>query len=446
MNMTGRFLRFFLLFVSVLVCVSMEAQTGAAYGAYSPYSVFGVGDLNKEGTAFNRSMGGVGIANRTRRFINYTNPAAISAIDSSSFMADFGVVENNVVFDQSLDGNRLRSGSNTFNIYNFIMAFPVYRTSGLTSAMMVGISPFSDVGYDFSNNVTSPDIIGVTNNIRHTHYGEGSVYQLFAGASATLWKRLAVGAEFIYYFGTLDRASGTDFTDASIRDITAGSEMLVRAVTGKFGVQYEQPLGSSLMLTLGATYRMKTNMRGTTTSYQYAELSGIRDTISYRAVDNRSGLSIGDELGVGVSLRSGERWSVEFNYLRSDWRSSGMDNSSLTGFVTEGFTSSVSQSFRAGFEIVPNRNDIRYYLRRCAYRAGVYYDQSYYMFNGNRVDAAGITLGVTLPVFRLYNGISIGVDLGQRGSMRNMMVRERYATISVGFNIHDLWFHKPRYE
>ena len=325
------------------------------------------------------------------------------------------------------------------------MAFPVYRTSGLTSAMMVGISPFSDVGYDFSNNVTSPDIIGVTNNIRHTHYGEGSVYQLFAGASATLWKRLAVGAEFIYYFGTLDRASGTDFTDASIRDITAGSEMLVRAVTGKFGVQYEQPLGSSLMLTLGATYRMKTNMRGTTTSYQYAELSGIRDTISYRAVDNRSGLSIGDELGVGVSLRSGERWSVEFNYLRSDWRSSGMDNSSLTGFVTEGFTSSVSQSFRAGFEIVPNRNDIRYYLRRCAYRAGVYYDQSYYMFNGNRVDAAGITLGVTLP-FRLYNGISIGVDLGQRGSMRNMMVRERYATISVGFNIHDLWFHKPRYE
>ena len=126
MNMTGRFLRFFLLFVSVLVCVSMEAQTGAAYGAYSPYSVFGVGDLNKEGTAFNRSMGGVGIANRTRRFINYTNPAAISAIDSSSFMADFGVVENNVVFDQSLDGNRLRSGSNTFNIYNFIMAFPVY--------------------------------------------------------------------------------------------------------------------------------------------------------------------------------------------------------------------------------------------------------------------------------------------------------------------------------
>lgn len=442
MKMTKGFPRIILLLAFIFACVSVDAQTGAAFGGYSPYSVFGIGDIAKEGTAYNRSMGGVGIANRNRRFINCTNPAAISSIDSSSFMADFGVMENNVIFDQRLGDRKLRSGNNTFNIHNFIMAFPVYRSS----ALMVGITPFSDIGYNFSNYVTDQGTIGVTNNIDHSHYGEGSVYQLFAGGGVTFAKRLSLGAEFIYYFGTLDRASGTDFTDASIRDITAGSEMLVRAVTGKFGVQYEQPLGSSLMLTLGATYRMKTNMRGTTTSYQYAELSGIRDTISYRAVDNRSGLSIGDELGVGVSLRSGERWSVEFNYLRSDWRSSGMDNSSLTGFVTEGFTSSVSQSFRAGFEIVPNRNDIRYYLRRCAYRAGVYYDQSYYMFNGNRVDAAGITLGVTLPVFRLYNGISIGVDLGQRDSMRNMMVRERYATISVGFNIHDLWFHKPRYE
>ena len=387
-------------------------------------------------------MGGVGIANRSKRFINIVNPASLTARDSLSFMADFGLSESNTIYRQNIDGNKLISGNNTFNIHDFVISFPIYKSS----AFMVGITPFSDIGYNFSNYVTDQGTIGVTNNIDHSHYGEGSVYQLFAGGGVTFAKRLSLGAEFIYYFGTLDRASGTDFTDASIRDITAGSEMLVRAVTGKFGVQYEQPLGSSLMLTLGATYRMKTNMRGTTTSYQYAELSGIRDTISYRAVDNRSGLSIGDELGVGVSLRSGERWSVEFNYLRSDWRSSGMDNSSLTGFVTEGFTSSVSQSFRAGFEIVPNRNDIRYYLRRCAYRAGVYYDQSYYMFNGNRVDAAGITLGVTLPVFRLYNGISIGVDLGQRGSMRNMMVRERYATISVGFNIHDLWFHKPRYE
>ena len=223
--------------------------------------------------------------------------------------------------------------------------------------------------------------------------------------------------------------------------------MLVRALSGKFGLQYGQPLGNNLHVTFGSTYRLRTNMKGSTSSYEYAELSGIRDTVSFNTFDNREGLKIGDELGVGVSLRSAERWSVEFNYLRSDWRNSGMDNPSFTGLVSEGFTTSVSQSFRAGFEIVPNRNDIRYYLRRCSYRAGLYYDQSYYRFNGNRVDAVGLTLGITLPVAaRLFNGISLGVDIGQRGSMRNAMVRERYATISVGFNIYDRWFHKIRYE
>ena len=65
--------------------------------------------------------------------------------------------------------------------------------------------------------------------------------------------------------------------------------------------------------------------------------------------------------------------------------------------------------------------------------------------DGNNVNSVGLTLGVTLPVFRWYNGISIGVDLGQRASRKNNMIRERYATFTVGFNIHDIWFQKPRY-
>ena len=40
---------------------SVWAQSGAS-SSYSPYSVFGVGDLYQEGTAYNKTMGGVGIA------------------------------------------------------------------------------------------------------------------------------------------------------------------------------------------------------------------------------------------------------------------------------------------------------------------------------------------------------------------------------------------------
>ena len=54
------------------------AQDGA-YNSYSPYSVFGIGDVLKDGPAYSRSRGGVGIASRSHRFVNYMNPAAVSA-------------------------------------------------------------------------------------------------------------------------------------------------------------------------------------------------------------------------------------------------------------------------------------------------------------------------------------------------------------------------------
>ena len=430
--------RVFLSAVFLIISVCSYAQSGA-YGAYSPYSIYGIGEISKQGTAYNKSMGGVGIATRNKRYINYLNPAAVTARDTLSFMADFGLSQKNTAFAQ--DG--VKSAKNTFNVYDFVMSFPIYKSS----AFMVGITPFSDVGYDFSSIETNPDIIGNTGNVAYDSYGMGSIYQIFASAGATFWKRFSVGAEVLFLFGNIDKVTNMTFADASYRSLNSGHDLTMRGVTGKFGVQYEQKLGSEVSMILGGTYRLGTNMNGYSTDYKYAVQSSVTDTLRYNVgVLKDEGLRIGDELGIGVSFKGGEKWSAEFDYLRSDWRNSGMDKA--PGFSSVGkssFSSSVSQSFRAGFEIVPNRNDIRYYLRRCAYRAGVYYDQSYYKLDGNDVNTIGITLGVTLPVFRYYNGISLGVDMGQRGSRKNNMIRERYAMFVIGFNIHDIWFQKPRY-
>jgi hypothetical protein len=384
-------------------------------------------------------MGGTGIATRNKRFINYLNPAAVTARDSLSFMADFGLSQKNTIYRQG----DIKSGNNTFNIYDFIMSFPIYRSS----AFMVGITPFSDVGYDFSSIETDPDIIGNTGNITYDSYGTGSVYQIFFGAGATFWKRLSIGAEAIYYFGNLDKVTNMDYSNSSYRSLNSGNDLALRAATGKFGIQYEQKIAGDVSMVIGATYRMGTDLKGYATEYRYANLSSVTDTLRHN-VDTlaKAGLRVADEIGVGISFKGGDKWSAEFNYLRSDWTKSGFDTAK--GFRVSGasnFSSTVSQSFRAGFECVPNRNDIRYFFKRCAYRGGVYYDQAYYKLDGNKINSMGITLGMTLPVFRLYNGLTVGVDLGQRAGTRNNMIRERYAMFVVGFNIHDIWFQKPQY-
>ncbi len=436
--MIGKIKKFSALIIFLVISVCASAQDGT-YGAYSPYSIYGIGDISKEGTAYNKSMGGTGIATRNRRFINYLNPAAVTARDTLAFMADFGMVQKNTYYSQG----DLRSANNTFNIYNLLMSFPIYKSS----AFMVGITPYSDVGYDFSSIETNPDIIGNTGNISYDSYGTGSIYQAFIGAGVTFLKRISVGAEIIYYFGNIDKITNMNYADDSYRSLNSGSELNVNGLTGKFGVQYEQDLGNNLSVIVGATYKLGTRMKGSVTNFRYANQSGIIDTLKYSSHPLRAhNMRFADELGVGISVKQGEKWSAEFNYLRSDWRKSGFD--STEGFSVEGdskFSSTASHSFRAGFEIVPNRNDIRYYLKTCSYRIGAYYDKSYYKLDGNNVASMGITIGMTLPVFKWYNGISVGVDFGQRASTRNNMIRERYAMFVIGFNIHDIWFRKVQY-
>lgn len=437
------------LFVSA--SLSAQTETSGTYGAYSPYSIYGIGGIAREGTAHTQTMGGVGIASRNNRFINTTNPAAVTARDTLSFMCDIGMYENNVIYAQG-SGMDAR---NTFNVNNIVFSFPIWRSS----AFMVGLAPFSDVGYSFSRKETDEEIIAHTGNITYDSYGDGSLYQLYVGAGATFWKRLSIGAQFIYYFGNIDRMSNETFSNSSYRSINYGSRMNLSGFTGKFGIQYEQKIAPKTSMTLGATYRMGTGIRGYASHFAYASQSSVVDTLkSMTWTDTLSRVGtprIADELGVGISFKGDDRWSVEFNYLRSDWRNSNFENCKGFAASSDGtiFTSSVSQSFRAGFEIIPGKNDIRYYFRRCTYRAGIYYDQDYMRMNGARIDSYGLTFGMTLPVFRWYNGITVGMDIGRRGNNKLVtageksagLTSETYFKICIGFNIHDIWFQKPRY-
>ncbi len=424
----------------VLSCNVVKAQEGA-YSSYSPYSIFGVGDLTRQGTAYSRSMGGIGIATRNNRHINVVNPAAVAARDTLSFMLDFGVTADGRLYSQG----DVKSAKNLFNISDFVFTVPIYRKS----AFMAGITPFSSVGYDFSHDITDPKVLATTGNMNYRSYGEGDIYRVFAGAGATFWNRLSVGAQMIYYFGNIDKATTMDFASSSYRDIYSGYILNLNAFGGKFGVQYDQALAPGLFLTVGATYRTSARLKGYVTDYKYATISSKSDTLKYNTDTLSRGRAskIASEYGIGVALRRGDKWRLEFDYTRSDWSKSNLDNA--VGFANKGestFSTTFSQSFKAGFEIVPNRNDIRYYMRRCSYRVGAYYDRDYYKLNGHTVNSYGLTFGMTLPVFRWYNGISIGVDLGQRGTKDNNMIRERYAMLVVGFNIHDIWFQKPKYE
>ena len=421
--------------------VVLNAQTESAHNSYSPYSVYGIGDMYTQGSAYNKSMGGVGIAMRNNQYINYLNPAAVTARDTLAFMADINLSVQNKVFSQ----NGKRSANNTFNISGLSFTAPIYHKS----AFIMGLTPFSDVAFDFSGKVNS-GTLPTTGYISRAAKGSGGMYQAFVGAGIA-FGNFSVGAQALYYFGKIDKDFTYTMQSTASNSIYSGYELELNALTGKFGVQYETRLSNGLTVTVGATHRLRPSLKGRIKDYKLSSLSSVTDTLRY-SLDtlgkNNAGVKLAGETGIGIAIRRGDKWRFEVDYTFADWSSSGFDY--VAGLSSESgnaaFTCTKAQSFRAGAEYIPNKNDIRYYLRRCAYRAGFYYDKAYYKLNGNAVNSIGVTFGVTLPIFRWYNGLSLGVDIGQKGGSGANMIKERYVMFSVGFNIHDIWFQKHRYE
>lgn len=411
-----------------------------AYGGYSPYTIFGVGDLAVQGSAYNKSMGGVGIAGRNNRYLNIMNPAAVTARDSLSFMSSFSLNSKNRIYRQ---GDMI-SANNVFNINDVVISFPIQRVS----AMMLGIVPYSDMGFQFMEYYTDPDVIGNIGDVYYSADGIGSIYKAFAAAGVTFLDRISLGAEVDYYFGELTKTFVTQFPD-SYSSISNNNILQLNGVGGKFGLQYEQPLGSGVSMVVGATYSTGANMHGYFEDSKFMIRStGQSDTNSFR-VDTLGisrNLKLASELGVGISVKKTNKWMFEFNYTRSDWRNTGIESVSGYNSASTPFNASVSEAYRLGFEYIPNITDIRYYFNRVAYRAGAYYKKEYYTLSGHDIASMGITLGATLPVFRWYNGISLGVEFGQRASLTGNLTRERFVNFSIGINIFDIWFQKPQYE
>lgn len=413
---------------------------------YSPYSLFGFGDLVRQGTTYNTMMGGIGIGDRNVRNINILNPAGITARELKSFMVDFGLENRNVIYE----GNAARSisptasgvqrsASNTFNMHNLVVSFPIASQG----AFKVGIMPYSSVNYDFEAHETSDELIASVGDITYTRTGRGGLYKAFLGAGVTLFDRLSLGIDANYYFGRIVRSSSATFENAtSYRYLETGWRDNVSCFGAKAGLQYSQPLTKALVATVGVTYDFNTKLRGSQTRFAYGEYSAT-DTI-YHKVSNLENYAIPGEIGAGITLRYSDQWMIGFDYTRQDW--SKVD---FGGYPGVDFSTGVAQNFRAGFEVTPNRYDVRsgfgHFLRRVTYRGGAYHERSFMQLGGHPVAATGITLGFGLPVFRYYNSLNLGVDIGKRGTLKSNQIRERYFLITISFNLHDIWFIKPLY-
>ena len=429
-----------LVVTGIMCCVTTAAfaQNDDATNTFTPYSIYGLGDLARPGIAYNLGMGGVGTGIRTPRVINFVNPAALTAHDSLAFLFDFGLENQNHYSSNYASGQKQSSASNNFNIHHIVMSFPVYNRV----IVGFGLLPYSSVGYDMRRKETDPSLIAEMRQASYRYVGEGGITQGVLAVGVPIGKRLSLGGQAHYYFGAIDRYNTVDFEDGlGYSDLTTIHQLKVANFGFSLGAQYEYPLKNDLKLTVGATYQFATKIGTRKIEFAYTTTGSVVDTVAWET-NTDDLMSLPSTVGVGFSLHKLDQWLFGFDYVYQHWRQSGFDNKS----TLQPFKVVPSHLVRTGFEWTPARTDFRHYFNRCSYRIGLSYENTYMQFSGHNIKNISATLGLGLPINRWNNSVNFSAEVGKRGTTNDGLIRETYVKFSLSFSVYDIWFIKPKIE
>ena len=394
----------------------------------SPYSRFGLGDLNHYGYGRSSAMGGATLGSRHSSQMNSANPASYTSNDSLSFIFNFGI-DGTFSKYKSNSGNRK---TNDVNFRYFSLTWPVTKWLGAG----MGLQPFSDMGYEVG---FIDSLSGIDN--AQTYSGNGTTSKAFFGVAITPVKGLSIGANMNYIFGKLSKNTTMEFADPTVFSTLKTENTRLRDFTLTYGLQYDLKLKENKYLTLGITFEKKSDF---TILYQSLTYTGVGQTISNKVdstyeVEAKRILKMPSTFGIGLSYNHVNKLEINADYYHAAW-----SKELFPGKVDELITD--QNRFSAGFEYIPDATSIRSYFKRVRYRAGAHHEKSYLMFNDNPIKEIGISFGVGLPFPKSKSTANLAFELGKKGTMDDNLVKNNYTKFSLYLNIHDYWFMKRKFD
>ncbi len=447
----------------LLLCMQISVAMGQV-GSISPYSQYGLGDLQHHGFVSQLGMGGCGVALNDTLQINIANPASYASLKVTLFDAGLNASVNRLS-----TSNKFTNKTDAAFSY-FALGFPVVRGGKLGGCF--GLIPYSTRGYSVNYNTLN------TQGDKVTHYFEGSggVNRFFVGLGSKVWRNFSVGGHASYLFGTLSKTRRTEYADntflyarntlnTSITDFMfdAGAyyktDSLFSVRTKKHDTK--NPGTDSLpnyiykkkyiRFSLGAASTFQTNLKDKNdfiTETYYTDPLGtiyIVDTAEYiPTVKGKTTLPA--SYRVGFSLQNVNHWIYTAEYQLQDW----------SKFTSFGINDNLQSSFgvSTGFEFIPKFNSPKY-GKRIAYRFGFRYNQSMLNLRSTPITDMTLSFGVGLPIRKdavtapyatSFSRINLSLEVGKRGTTTNNLLLEEYIRLHVGVCLSELWFIQRKFD
>lgn len=380
-----------------------------AQNTYSPNSSLGLGEIVSTDNTRTAGMASVGIGIRNGSFLNTSNPAAISAIDSLTGIFDFGLYGKQSFYKSPTNGVNQDFVGN-FNKIAF--GFRLSKWWGFS----LGIKPFSNVGYHIQQVVP---VEGATSDKTVYMDGTGGLYNLYVTNAFNITPHLSVGVTSLMVSGSFTNSEDqTQYIYETRSRLTQ--------FYNKFGVQYELP-----NMTFGVTYgyKQQTSVKNTFSIYSSSSTTPM-STENLRSTNQ----FIPQTVGVGFSYKRDKLLcAADAEWEQWNGLKSGIENVNIKD----------AYRLRLGLGYTPYNDLYTAHLAK-QYQVGLTVNKSYIQVSNQAAYTCALSTGVVIP---LYAGqaqqkamIGLGLEYGRSISSPKGFVNDNYLMLNVNISFIEAMF------
>lgn len=420
--------KFGLILLMLIVTANIHAQNNA-----SPYSIVGIGDIEKSSFDRTTGMGYAGVALSSSKSLYNVNPASYSYLDDYFFHVETSIRYKGV----SYAGKPITDGANSSSAglvsKKIVFAIKLKPKWGFS----FGLLPFSTTNYSFAAKKT---VQGTGFSTNANYQGSGSVNQAYVASSYKIVKGFSVGLQASYLFGQQlqEETIATDLSSGSLytkRNISLSKGFLLA------GMQYNTAISKKWNIAFGATISNKTKLDANYSLLVKDGTATIENNENYK--NSYFTLPVMFTIGIAATLK--DKYTFALDYNHQDWGSAKNTGVNYTlvnsDRVSAGFQFSKKKPLPAIYQNYAAKNAT---YEKSFLQAGVFYSNSYLKMYGQQLKDYGFTIGGGFNSMRGL-GVQGALEFGQRGTTANGLIKENYTQFTLTLMYKESWFGKRRY-
>ena len=419
----------FLGIVFFLICII--SYTEAQISTNSPYSRFGLGELQQSIFPEFNAFGGASTALSSSSTVNPSNPATYTSYGPNSFLLSTGGWHQTTKM-QNATAEQI-GNNNAFS--HLVLGFPLGKKFGASFGMI----PFSSTGYEISTSITdnnSPDYSGIAN-----YSGDGGLSKIYFGGAYKLSDVFSIGINASYLFGRLNRRKMLDVYEESSLDARSNSSINLKGYYYELGLLYKTALNENDEFAIGFTANNNSSISAKKSeiveSFEFSGFSELpKDT--FVNVTQWGNVTLPKYTSIGISYNKDKRWMLVADYSMQDWKDYSM--------FDESDNLANSMRISGGMQYTPEYNSVTKYYKRMDYRFGASYSNTPVQFNNIQLTEKSISFGFGIPVKKSRTKYDLSCTFGQRGTTSGNLIKEEFIRVGLSVSYEGVWFVKRKYD